>query len=73
MIWPVIDHNFRVKRHSFRIDLDYEQDEPSITVDAAVTMTVGQLLSFGLRYGLKALMNWSRSGKTPRDNRRQES
>lgn len=73
MIWPVIDHNFRVKRHSFRIDLDYEQDEPSITVDAAVTMTVGQLLSFGVRYGLKMLINWSRSGKTPRDNRRQES
>ena len=71
MLWPILDHNFKVKRHSFQIELDYNRREPAVEAQAAVTLTVGQMLSLGTRYGVKALVTWIRSGKTPRKNRRQ--
>lgn len=66
MLWPILDHNFKVKRHSFQIELDYNRREPAVEAQAAVTLTVGQMLSLGTRYGVKALAAWIRSGKTPR-------
>lgn len=64
MIWPLIDNNFKVKDCDFRVDVDYGRKVPEFTADAAVTLTVGQLLSFVFHYGIKLLMNWSRSGKS---------
>ena len=63
MIWPLLDHNFKVKKSSFHVDVDYAAEKPVVVADAALTMTLGQLLSFVIRYGLKALINWNRSGK----------
>ncbi len=71
MIWPLFDHNFKVKKHSFRVDVDYDLTEPNIILDAALTMTIGQLLAFGLHYGIKALITWSRAGNARKDDRRQ--
>ncbi len=71
MIWPLFDHNFKVKKHSFHVDVDYGLTEPVVVVDAALTMTLGQLLSLGLRYGVKALLTWSRSGRP--EKRKQEA
>lgn len=64
MIWPLIDNNFKVKDCDFHVDVDYGRTSPQFTADAAITMTVGQLLSFAFHYGIKLLMNWSRSGKS---------
>ena len=64
MIWPLIDNNFKVKDCDFRVDVDYGRTTPQFTADAAITLTVGQLLSFVFHYGIKLLMNWSRSGKS---------
>ena len=66
MIWPIFDHNFKVKRHNFRIGLDYDRREPAVEVQAAVTLTVGQIFALGIHYGVKALAVWIRSGRTPR-------
>lgn len=63
MIWPLIDHNFKVKKCDWNIDVDYGKQKPEFTADAAITITVGQLVSFALYYGIKLLTNWSRSGK----------
>lgn len=63
MIWPLIDNNFKVKDCDFHVDVDYGRTTPQFTADAAISMTVGQLLSFATHYGIKLLMNWSRSGK----------
>ena len=64
MIWPLIDNNFKVKDCDFRVDVDYGRKSPEFAADAAVTLTVGQLFSFVFHYGIKLLMNWSRSGKS---------
>ena len=66
MLWPVLDNNFKVKRHSFQVGLDYGRTEPAAEVRAAVTITVGQIVTLGVRYGIKALVTWIRSGKGPR-------
>lgn len=65
MIWPLIDHNFRVKHHDLGVAVDFQGEKPSFYLNAALTMTVGQLLAFGLRFGGKLLMIWSRGRKAP--------
>ena len=60
MIWPLLDNNFKVKDCDFQVGLDYGRTKPEVSADAALTMTIGQLLAFGV----KLLMNWSRSGKS---------
>lgn len=71
MLWPIFDHNFKVKRHSFQIGLDYERTVPAAEIRAAVTLTVGQIVTLGTRYGVKALVTWVKSGRIPR--KRQEA
>lgn len=66
MLWPILDHNFKVKRHAVQISLDYGRGEPGVELRAAVTLTVGQAAALGLRYGTKALAVWIKSGRTPR-------
>ena len=63
MIWPLLDNNFKVKKCDWQIDVDYGKNVPEFTADAAITITIGQLISFVVHYGVKVLMNWSRSGK----------
>ena len=66
MLWPILDNNFKVKRHSFQISMDYGRTEPAVELQAAVTLTVGQIFALGLHYGVKALAVWIKSGRTPR-------
>ena len=63
ILWPVFDHNFKVKRHSFQIGIDYSAAQPAVEVQAAVTLTVGQIVTLGLHYGIKALFTWIKSGR----------
>lgn len=63
MIWPLIDNNFRVKKCDWNVDVDYEVQKPQFSADAAITITVGQLVAFVLHYGVRLLRNWNRSGK----------
>lgn len=71
MLWPILDHNFKVKRHSFQIGVDYDRGEPTAEVRAAVTLTVGQIMALGVRYGVKALTVWIKSGRA--DRKKQEA
>ena len=66
MLWPILDNNFKVKRHSFQVDLDYNRPQPGVELTAALTLTVGQIVTLGVHYGGKALITWIRSGKPTR-------
>ena len=66
MIWPILDNNFKVKRHSFQVGMDYGRTRPGAELAAALTLTIGQALTLGVHYGVKALMIWIRSGKPTR-------
>ena len=66
MIWSILDNNFKVKRHSFQVGLDYDRAQPGVELTAALTLTVGQIVALGVHYGVKALITWIRSGKPTR-------
>lgn len=70
MIWPVLDNNFKVKRHSFQVGMDYGRARPGVELAAALTLTIGQIVTLGVHYGVKALVTWIRSGK-PRGKRQE--
>lgn len=70
IIWPLLDHNFRVKKCDWQIDVDYELSTPTFTADAAITITIGQLVSFAVHYGIKVLLNLRKS--TGRSEEKQE-
>lgn len=55
MLWPLFEHNFKVKKHDLRVDVDFEQKSPTLTADAQATLTVGQCLVLAVRLGIKAL------------------
>ena len=63
MLWPVFDNNFKVKRHSFQIGMDYGLTQPAVELEAAVTFTIGQIVTLGVHYGVKALIIWVKSGR----------
>ena len=63
MLWPILDNNFKVKRHSFQIGMDYGRTQPAVELEAALTFTVGQIVTLAVHYGVKALIIWVRSGR----------
>ena len=63
MLWPLRDNNFKVKRHSFQIGMDYGRTQPAVELEAALTFTIGQIIALGVHYGVKALIIWVRSGR----------
>ena len=63
MLWPIFDNNFKVRRHSFQIGMDYGRTQPAVELEAAVTFTIGQIVTLAVHYGVKALIIWVRSGR----------
>lgn len=63
MLWPIFDNNFKVKRSDFQISMDYGRSQPAVELQAAVTMTIGQITVLGVHYGAKALFTWIKSGR----------
>ena len=63
MLWPILDNNFKVKRHSFQIGMDYGRTQPAVELEAALTFTIGQIVTLAVHYGVKALIIWVRSGR----------
>lgn len=55
MLWPPIEHNFKVKEYDLRVDVDLERNSPAVTGDVQATLTIGQGLTLALRLGVKAL------------------
>lgn len=55
MLWPLFEHNFRVKEHDLRLDVDFTRTSPTLTADVQATLTIGQCLTLALRLGVKAL------------------
>ena len=71
MLWPILDNNFKVKRHSFQIGMDYGRTQPAVELEAALTYTIGQIVALAVHYGVKTLFIWGKSGKSPK--KRQEA
>lgn len=55
MFWPLVEQNFNVKEWRIRTWVDFQREHTEAALQAAVTMTVGQILSLGIRVAVKAL------------------
>lgn len=55
ILWPAVEHNFRVKEYDLSVDVDYELEKPEVSTDVRVSITVGQILSLLVVLGVKAL------------------
>ncbi len=54
-ILPIFQHNFDLKEYRVRTDIDFTAPAPKIYLNAAISARVGQLVSFGILLGCKAL------------------
>lgn len=55
MFLPILEQNFTVKERSICTDVDFNAQEPVIYLCAAVSLQLGQLVSFALRYFIRFL------------------
>lgn len=55
MLWPMIEQSFEVRDPRLHTGVDFTIQSPVIYISAAFSAQIGQLVSFGLRYGWKAL------------------
>lgn len=49
ILWPPLEHNFRVKERDLTVDVDFDRAKPVLIAHMQMTLTLGQMLSFGLR------------------------
>lgn len=55
MLWPLIEQNFEVKDPRVQTGVDFTAKSPSVYLSAAFSARLGQMVSFCLRFGWKAL------------------
>ena len=70
MIWPAIENNFNVKDRSITTQADFDGDQSRIRADAVFTMTIGQLVVFGCKYGLGGLVKYQKMRKAKTEERK---
>lgn len=55
ILWPVVEHNFKVKERDLHVDVDFDRTKPEFVGEARITITIGQCFSLALILGMKAL------------------
>lgn len=49
MIWPLFENNFKVKERRIRTAVDFQAPSPTIYVYAALSLTIGQAITLGVK------------------------
>lgn len=55
MLWPMIEQNFEVRDPRLHAGVDFTARNAEVYLDAAFSARLGQMVSFGLRFGWKFL------------------
>lgn len=55
VLWPVIEHNFKVKEHDLDVVIDFEREKPELICNAQISISIGQIVTIVLILGLKVL------------------
>lgn len=64
MIYPLLDHNFKIKKSDVGVAVDFEGDEPRLYLKAALSLTIGQGIAFAVIYGFKFISVWLRQRRS---------
>ena len=70
LLWAALEENFSIKKHEIQIDLDYQQRQPVVTMQAVLALTLGQLLAFMVRFLWLTAKEQTGDGQARRKNRR---
>ncbi len=54
-LWPRLEEWFVIKKRDVRIQCDFESDQTLVTARLDITITLGRILSLGVRYGIRAI------------------
>lgn len=75
MFWPLVEQNFKVKEWRIRTNVDFTTEHPSVSLRAAATLTVGQIVALGVPLALKVLpiLTPSKNGKSSRQQTQKEA
>lgn len=65
MIYPLLDHNFKIRETDIGTAVDFDRDQPIVYLRAALSLTIGQGVSFAFYFGIKFLSVWVRRRKRP--------
>lgn len=57
-LWPRLERIFVIRKRDINIECDFTADVTRITARADVTLTLGRLLSWLIRYGVRALKEY---------------
>lgn len=55
MLWPLIEHNFTIRRRDIRTSVNFDAEKPTIKLHTAVSLRIGQGVIFGAIMGIKLL------------------
>lgn len=55
MLWPLIQQNFEVRDPRIKTRVEFNNATPTVYINAALSMRLGQLVGFTLRFGWKFL------------------
>lgn len=61
MLWPLIEQNFEVRDPRLRTRIEFNTPVPTIYINAALSLRLGQLISFALRFGWKFFKAYQKS------------
>ena len=68
MLWPVVEQNFEIKDPEIHTGVDFNAKSPTIYIFAVFSARLGQLVSFGLRFGWKFIrIYWNNRSHTARE------
>lgn len=55
MLWPPVEQNFNVKDWRLRTAVSFDLTAPTVWIQAAATLTIGQAVSLGIHLAVRAL------------------
>lgn len=70
-LWPLLDQNFEIRDPRVSTGVDFHEKSPTVYIDAALSLRLGQLVGFALRFGVKFLRIYLRT--RPRVNSKKEA
>ena len=67
MVLPLLEQNFHIRQRDIRTAADFQRAHSEVRAKAALSLTVGQGVTFALRFGwqaLSVLLRWRRQNET---------
>lgn len=71
ILWNVISSNFKVKRNRLGCDVDFQTTEPTVYLNATLSMTLGRMVTLVIPLLLRILAIYIRVKKTPESTKKE--